>query len=504
MKLRSLIIDIINVLFIIPLYYFTKDSNIFLYTLSLYLYLILSSMFNHIDIYPNIKNYYDNKYIYSLNTIFKYTNISIIVINIFISIIVGLFSLLINNWFNIKGLVLVNVVMSLTLFIKPVIKNISSFVSVYNFKTLSDNLENIYKIINLILLIISSIICFKLLDISDYISISILYGCSIISFVIVYLFSYLLVLSNKIKKKQFKKREERINYKNEIKNIISRNINKSIVNVIKYSYLYISIIVLYFILSNRYGYSYDRVSEVINNCYLYAIGIINIIFFIIYYIEEDKINNIRENIINKCEVKLDDYLIKLFKMLLTIIVILSIISDSLWTVIFNNDYGYILYMFSNFGVFYIMYSIIISISIGIINDKKLYIALLSGLVIKLVLIVPLISSLYRMGYNLLYGDMLSSIIAYLVVIILLVISNSSKCRVDFINKFDKILNIIYYNIILCVILLLFSLIIPVKVDGRIEGLKVVIIYLFISFVYIFIRRKIDKNERFNICDRKEN
>ena len=82
MKLRSLIIDIINILFIIPLYYLTKDNNIFLYTLSLYLYLILSSVFNHIDIYSNIKNYFDNKYTYSLNAIFKYTNVSIVIINI--------------------------------------------------------------------------------------------------------------------------------------------------------------------------------------------------------------------------------------------------------------------------------------------------------------------------------------------------------------------------------------------------------------------------------------
>ena len=92
MKLRSLIIDIISILFIIPLYYLTKDNNIFLYTLSLYLYLILSSMFKHINNYSNLKYYYDKEYIYSLNSIFKYTNVSIIVINIFVSIIVFLIS----------------------------------------------------------------------------------------------------------------------------------------------------------------------------------------------------------------------------------------------------------------------------------------------------------------------------------------------------------------------------------------------------------------------------
>jgi len=506
MKLRSLIIDIINILFIVPFYYLTKDNNIFLYTFSLYLYLILSSMFLHIDSYSNIKYYYDKKYIYSLNTIYKYTNLSIIIINLFVSIIVGFVSILFNNWFKIDGLILVNVIMSLTLFIRPMLKNVSNFVRVYNFNTLGNNLENIYKIVNLILLIISSVICFKLLDISDYVSIIILYGCSIVSFVLVYLLCYLLVLSNKIKKKQFKKREERIDYKNEIKEIISRNINISISNIIKYSYFYISVIILYFILKNRYGYLYNNVSEIINNCYFYAVAIINIIYLIVSYLEKNRINKIIENLDNKKYdmVKLDDYIIRLFKVLLTTIVILSIVSSSLWMIIFNNNNGYILYIFSNFGVMYIMYCVLNKICINNISNKKLYLALVIGLIIKIILIVPLISSLYRMGYNLLYGDMLSSLISYFVVIILFIVSINSKCKIDFIKKFDKILDIIYYNIILCVILLLFTLVVPINVTNRLEGVKVIIIYLIISTIYIIIRKKMIVNERINKKNRVKN
>lgn len=505
MKLRSLIIDIVNILFIIPLFYLTKNNNIFLYTLSLYLYLILSSIFNHIDIYSNIKNYYDKKHIYSLNTIYKYTNISIIVINIVLSIIIGLTSIFLNSLFHIKGLVIVNIVMSLTLFIKPIMKNIISVIKVYNFNKLSDNILNIYNITNLILLIISSIICFKVLDISDYISISVLYGVSIISFILIYLLCHSLVLSSKVKKKTFRKREEQYDYKKEITDILSRNKNVSIVNIIKYSYLYISIIVLYFILKNRYGYSYEKVCDVINNCYFYAIGIINIILLVIKYFENNKITNIKDNINNKKYdlVKLDNYVIRLFKILLTVFLVLSIISDSLWTIMFNNDNGYVLFIFCNIGIFYIMYDIIISIFTGSINDKKLYIILLVGMVIKLVLVVPLVSSLYRMGYNLLYGDMLSSVIAYFVVMILLIFSSRNKIKVDFIHKFDKILDIIYYNIILCVILLLITLVIPIKVSSVLEGIKVIIIYLGVSFGYIIIRKKIDRNERINIKNRKE-
>lgn len=498
MRLRSLIIDIISILFIIPLYYLTKDNNIFLYTLSLYLYFILSSIFYHVDSYSNLKNYYDKEYIYSLNAIFKYTNVGIFIINIFMSIIIGLISLFLNNLFNIKGLVIVNIVMSMTLFIKPILKNVSNFVKIHNFNKLSNSIFDVYKIINLILLIIGGIICFKLLNIPDYVSVCVLYGINIISFGFVYLLCYLLVLSNKIKKKQYKRREERIDYKKEIINMLSNNINKSVVNVINYSYLYISIIVLYFILTNRYGYSYDRVSEVINNCYLYAIGIINIILIVVYYVKFDKINEIISKMKDEKYnlIKLDDFLISLFKLLLTIMVILSIISDSIWTVIFNNNNGYILYIFSNFGIFYILYTFVVMISVNNVSNKRLCIALLTGMVIKLILVVPLVSSLYRMGYNILYGDMLSNVISYIVVIILLIVSNSSKCKIDFISKFDRVLDIIYYNMILCVILLLFSLVVPVKVDGILEGIKVIIIYLIISFVYIVARNKIGNNMLF--------
>lgn len=498
MKFRDLVINIISVLFIIPLYYFTKGHNIFLYTISLYLYLIISSMFLHINIYDNLKKYYDKKQIYSLNVIYKYTNISIIIINIFISLILWGISILLNSLFNIKGFVVVNICMSLTLFIIPILKNVSSFVSVYGFKKLGDNVINFYKILSLILLIISSFICFKIVNIPDYISIIIMYSTLIMSFSLVYIFCYLLVLSNKIKKKQFKTRDERIDYKKEIIDILSRNNNASIINIIKYSYFYISIVILYFLLKNRYGYSYLNTSNVINNNYLYASLLIVILLFIINYFEYDNLDKIINNVKKKNfdNIKLDDYLIGLFKRLLTMVVIFSIVSDAVWTLVFNSDDGYILYMFSGLMLFYVLYSFIIRIVKNCISDKKMYIILIIGLIIKLLLVVPLVSSLYRLGYNLLYGDMISSIVSYFLVSILFIISTRNKCKVDFISKFDKILDIIYYNIILCLILLLFTFIVPVKVSTRLEGIIVLIVYLVISFIYIYIRKRLgDKNER---------
>ena len=74
-----------------------------------------------------------------------------------------------------------------------------------------------------------------------------------------------------------------VKFQKEIIDILSRNNNASIINIIKYSYFYISIVILYFLLKNRYGYSYLNTSNVINNNYLYASLLIVILLFIINY-----------------------------------------------------------------------------------------------------------------------------------------------------------------------------------------------------------------------------
>ena len=80
--------------------------------------------------------------------------------------------------------------------------------------------------------------------------------------------------------------------------------------------------------------------------------------------------------------------------------------------------------------------------------------------------------------------------------------NTYDEAINFAKKFDLILNAIYYNILLCIVLLLTSLIVSVKVVSRINAIKVVLVYLFISYLYIFIRRRRDKNERIIIRNKK--
>ena len=66
---------------------------------------------------------------------------------------------------------------------------------------------------------------------------------------------------------------------------------------------------------------------------------------------------------------------------------------------------------------------------------------------KLILIVPLINGFYRMGYSFIYGDILSTIIGLFASFIISIIYFNKKYKINFTKNFEKLLNIIYDNIV---------------------------------------------------------
>ena len=112
------IINILYFLLMIFLFYFTKDSNMLLFTMSFSMFIIFSSLFSSISIKDKINKFNNNKYYYSSKKIFKYTIIFISIIILMLMLISYLFSLLIN----IKGITLVNICMCIYLYTNVIMK----------------------------------------------------------------------------------------------------------------------------------------------------------------------------------------------------------------------------------------------------------------------------------------------------------------------------------------------------------------------------------------------
>ena len=470
------IINILYFLLMIFLFYFTKGSNMLLFTMSFSMFIIFSSLFSSTSIKDKINKFNNNKYYYSSKKIFKYTIIFISIIISILILISYLFSLLIN----IKGISLVNICMCIYLYTNIIMKIEGEYIN--------NKIINIYNIINIILVFISIILLYKVFHFDNYINICILYLINIINFIFFNIMFYIFIFR---KNKYVKKREEnKINYIKEVKDCLITNKINTIFNIIKSSYIYFSIIILYFILINKYNYSYDTIGNYITNIYLYGIGVIYFIYKIINNIYIDSFNELKNKIINKNEYNIYNFINKIINVTISLMVLLIIISKPINNILFNGSTINIILDVSYLLFFYIFYEVIINVNMICNKEKNVIIILLIGLAISLITSIPIINSSYRMGYNLVSGSIMSIILGITISTIIGIILIRNKLKLSLLDNFNNILNIIYGNIIYTLILVLFSFIVKVDIDKIFNSILVIIFYIFISIVFYIIKKKL--------------
>lgn len=470
------IINILYFLLMIFLFYFTKGSNMLLFTMSFSMFIIFSSLFSSTSIKDKINKFNNNKYYYSSNKVFKYTIIFISIIILILMLISYLFSLLIN----INGISLVNICMCIYLYTNVIMKIEGEYIN--------SKIIDIYKVINIILVFISIILLYKVFHFDNYINICILYLINIINFIFFNIMFYIFIFR---KNKYVKKREEnKINYIKEAKNCLITNKINTIFNIIKSSYIYFSIVILYFILINKYNYSYDTIGNYITSIYLYGIGVIYFIYKIINNIYIDSFNELKNKIINKNEYNIYNFINKIINVTISLMVLLIIISKPINNILFNGSTINIILDVSYLLFFYIFYEVIININMICNKEKNVVIILLIGLVISLITSIPIINSSYRMGYNLVSGSIMSIILGITISTIIGIILIRNKLKLSLLDNFNNILNIIYSNIIYTLILVLFTFIVKVDIDKIFNSVLVIIFYIFISIVFYIIKKKL--------------
>lgn len=470
------IINILYFLLMIFLFYFTKGSNMLLFTMSFSMFIIFSSLFSSTSIKDKINKFNNNKYYYSSNKVFKYTIIFISIIILILMLISYLFSLLIN----INGISLVNICMCIYLYTNVIMKIEGEYIN--------SKIIDIYKVINIILVFISIILLYKVFHFDNYINICILYLINIINFIFFNIMFYIFIFR---KNKYVKKREEnKINYIKEAKNCLITNKINTIFNIIKSSYIYFSIVILYFILINKYNYSYDTIGNYITSIYLYGIGVIYFIYKIINNIYIDSFNELKNKIINKNEYNIYNFINKIINVTISLMVLLIIISKPINNILFNGSTINIILDVSYLLFFYIFYEVIININMICNKEKNVVIILLIGLVISLITSIPIINSSYRMGYNLVSGSIMSIILGITISTIIGIILIRNKLKLSLLDNFNNILNIIYSNIIYTLILVLFTFIVKVDIDKIFNSILVIIFYIFISIVFYIIKKKL--------------
>ena len=470
MKKRKLITETLGLFTLIALYYIIGAKRIFLYVLSLSLYNILASCFNHITISNSLKRVSTHKTKQKLYQSVLTALIFIFLLFLLISICI---SDVINILLHIDNIWPIFIMMGLTTMTRPLVKIMAEYTENINSNSRYYALVDIYEILSDILLIVIAILAFRIFKANLVIATSLLYLAKIIPALLVISFMFLI---NRQSKTREDNQVEKINYWKETKKVLVKDSYRSLVGIVKYSYYYISIIVLYLVLTTRYIYATSLIEKNISFIYFFALGIIDYVIYII-----DELNkHLPDNIDANSKIRNN------FKFILPLAIIFSILSPLTCKLIFNNPHYAIYSTMVNFmGIFVLLYELTFE-NIG--NKRILQLSLLSGIVTKTVLIIPLINSFYRMGYNLIYGDVTSTILGMLLSVLINSIYlkrlNNSKE-----NNFDKILDILYKNIILTIILTLLQFIIPIDATNYFKSLGIMFIYVVISFGFLKLKRK---------------
>lgn len=156
MKYKKYFLSLLLFIVVILLNLIFKD-NIFLLTISLPLFLIITCSLMSFNISEKLNEYKKNKDNNSIINITKYSLISIILSNIFFSIFIVLSGFLLEKVFLIKGIIIVYIFMSISTISIPILNIIKSLLNINGYEKFSKRLFGTYILINILLFIIDII-----------------------------------------------------------------------------------------------------------------------------------------------------------------------------------------------------------------------------------------------------------------------------------------------------------------------------------------------------------
>ena len=467
MEKKNYLLNVIEYITLIILFMLGNSNKLFVFTLCYLFYKVLSSVYNNIDIKDSILRY-KNKDSAFRNKGYIYSIILVLIYGIFGLGISFLLSILIDKVFNIDKIVIPLVITSIVTIFKPILNITYSLLQIYNKKKLANSIHYIYYGIDSVLTIIIYLIISKL-KVSNYLFTSILFIPEIISLFIVISLCMMICFrkngKNKYKLSEFKE--------------VVKNFNKSltVVDSTKYGYFYISFIILYMTLVNRYGYKID---EVYNSLVIGYLGCLNLVLLFC-----DSIKYFTNKICN--EYSFGRKIVYLLDKCISLVIFIIVISKYIYMFLFGNTDGYgILMSFSLLVLFILFYDII---TIEYLKTKEnIGKYLLIGIVVMAITIVPLIDSFYRMGYNLINGSVIAIIIGICITLIMLMLKIKVIDRKIVNRYFEKFIMIIYQNIILSFILVILQLVINFN-SSRMFSLIVIVIYIGIMIGYFRIKKR---------------
>ena len=220
--------------------------------------------------------------------------------------------------------------------------------------------------------------------------------------------------------------------------------------------------------------------------------------------------NITSNYVKKEYKEVDKKINKTLQMILyfvlPMVIGLSFLSEPVWTLFYGkSELGFSVFSFSIFtALFYSLFLNVHTIMQSVDHHKTATISIVSGLVVKLLLTVPLIILFSKISFiPTYYGSITATILAYIVPIAISLIDLKRTLKISFKETFKKTIGIVISCITMIISLSLLKLLLPLD-GGKIYSLVIVAIYAIIGGgIYLFITSKMHIFECIFECNIKD-
>lgn len=384
-------------------------------------------------------------------------------------------------------------VSSSAIFFVTVLSNMRGFLQGQKYITNSSISQVIEQFVRIIVIVLGSYIFIKLFGVKEAVAIAV-FGATLGAIAALI---YLLIKG---------KKELKITDKNYIEKVEEKQItNKALIQkLIKYTipFITVSIIVSLYnsidmftiikTLVNRVGMSTTDAEYIMSCISTWGAKLNIIVTSISAGIATSLLPNITDDYTRKDYPAIADKVKKTISFLFVIVVPmvlgLSLLSSPVWTVFYgNNELGIKVFQYSIFTALLSGLFTNINVIMQSLNRyKSAYIGLLSGVVFKAIMNIPMIILFNNIGIPAYYGSITATILGYLISIVLNLIDLKREFKFNFKSTRKIILVSILSGIMMYVTLSALKLVLPVVNLGKIKSIMVILIYSVIGGIIYFL------------------
>lgn len=361
--------------------------------------------------------------------------------------------------------------------------------------TISQILEQLTRVL---IIVMGSFLMYKVF----HMSLKATVGCAVFAATIggIVSYAYLFWKERKNKKELLKQevklKEPKITNKEIMKKILVYSIPFIMIDLFRSLYNSVDVLTLVKTLVNDIGYTTKDAESILSIISTWGLKINMIIISIVSGIMTSLIPNLTASFVQNDMKGVSDKINKTYQIILfctlPMTVGLSFLAKPVWTIFYGaSKYGSVTYQYL---VFVALATALFTSTVMIVQllkeYKTVFFSLLSGMLVKIILNIPLIHSFNKMGLPAFYGAITATILGFLTSTLISIIVLKKKYKINFEETIKEILNILMAVIVMVLVLFGLKQFIPIDTSSRLMEILVVALYAVIgATIYILVLYK---------------